>query len=146
MKSDNGTNFVGAKGELQKAVNEMDQDRIGNDLLKEEIEWSFNPPGASHMGGIWERQIRTVRKVLEGRCGSTENLDDESFKTLKCEIEAIVNSRPLTTISNGPNDLTPLSPSMILTGKKQLNVPPPIFRKMTCLVGNDGGEYVKPSK
>ena len=125
LKSDNGTNFVGAKRELQKAVSEMDQDLIEHYLSKEEIEWSFNPPGASHMGGIWERQIRTVRKVLAGISVNIENLDDESFKTLMCEIEAIVNSRPLTTVSDDPNDLTPLSPSMILTGKKQLNVPPP---------------------
>ena len=125
VKSDNGTNFVGAKRELQNAVKEMDQAQIEKYLTNEQIEWSFNPPGASHMGGIWERQIRTVRKILAGMCASTENLDDESFKTLMCEIEAIVNSRPITTVTDDPNDLLPLNPNMILTGKKQLNVPPP---------------------
>ena len=77
------------------------------------------------MGGIWERPIRTVRKVLAGLYTSTENLNDESFKTLMCEIESIVNSRPLTTITEDPDDLLPLSPSMILTGKRELNMPPP---------------------
>ena len=125
LKSDNGTNFVGAERELRQSVKEMDNDRIEAYLGKEQIQWSFNPPGASHMGGVWERQIRTVRKVLAGMCTITANLDDEAFKTLICEVEAIVNSRPLTTVNDDHTDLTPLTPSMILTGKKQLNVPPP---------------------
>ena len=33
-------------------------------LLQKEIKWEFNPLAASHMGVIWDRQIRTVRKVL----------------------------------------------------------------------------------
>ena len=125
LKSDNGTNFDGAERELRQSVKEMDNDTIEAYLGKEQIQWSFNPPGASHMGGVWERQIRTVRKVLAGMCAITDNLDDEAFKTLMCEVEAIVNSRPLTTVNDDHTDLTPLTPSMILTGKKQLNVPPP---------------------
>ena len=34
-------------------------------LLQEESKWDFNPPAASHMGGIWEKEIRTVRKGAE---------------------------------------------------------------------------------
>ena len=68
-------------------------------LLKENCEWidlKLNPPSASHMGGSWERQIRTVRSVLAPlleECGS--QLNDESFHTLMKEDQAIVNSRPL---------------------------------------------------
>lgn len=125
LKSDNGTNFVGAERELRNCIKEMSEDKIAAYLSKHEIEWSFNPPGASHMGGIWERQIRTVRKVLAGMKTNTDNIDDESFRTLMCEIESIVNCRPLTTLTDDPNDLTPLCPAMILTGKKELHVPPP---------------------
>ena len=28
--------------------------------------WIFNPPLASHMGGVWERMNRTVLKVITG--------------------------------------------------------------------------------
>ena len=97
IRCDNGTNFVGAANELQQAINEMDNDQIRSKLRQEGIDWIFNPPSASHMGGIWERQIRTTRKVLTillHEHGS--RLDDESFRTLLSEVEAIINSRPLT--------------------------------------------------
>lgn len=77
------------------------------------------------MGGIWERQIRTTRKVLTvllHEHGS--RLDDESFRTLLCEVEAIINSRPLTFASSDPDDLNPLSPSNLLTMKTSVVLPP----------------------
>ena len=123
--SDNGTNFVGAKAELQQAVDEMDNEQIRSRLHQEGTDWIFNPPSGSHMGGIWERQIRTTRKVLTvllREHGS--RLDDESFRTLLCEVEAIINSRPLTFASSDPDDLDPLSPSNLLTMKTSVVLPP----------------------
>ena len=126
MRSDNGTNFVGAERELRQALQEMDQKQITQHLLSQNIDWIFNPPSASHMGGAWERQIRTVRKVLTHLVREHGNrLDEESFSTLLCEVECIVNSRPLTTLSDDPDDLTPLSPNMILTAKHQVLLSPP---------------------
>ncbi|XP_064080671.1 uncharacterized protein LOC135197542 [Macrobrachium nipponense] len=79
------------------------------------IDWKLNPPMASHMGGVWERQIRTIRKVLSALFyNHGTRLDDESFRTLLCEVEYIVNSRPITTCSDDPDDMEPLSLSQIL--------------------------------
>ena len=82
LRSDNGSNFVGAKNELQKAIAEMDKERIKQELLKDNCDWiqfRMNPPYASHMGGVWERQIRTVRGVLSGILDHHgHQLDDES--------------------------------------------------------------------
>ena len=65
VRSDNGTNCVGAGNELLQAIEEMDHEEIRVKLLKENIDgWIFNPPAASHLGGVCERQIRTTRKVL----------------------------------------------------------------------------------
>ncbi len=126
LRSDNGSNFVGANKELKRALEEMDQDSIRVKLRQEGIEWQFNPPLASHMGGVWERQIRSTRKVLAGLMyehGS--RLDEESFRTLICEVEAVINSRPLTSVSNDPSDLHPLTPSHLLTTKSAVILPPP---------------------
>ncbi|XP_070549375.1 uncharacterized protein [Ptychodera flava] len=64
LRSDNGTNLVGAERELREAINNWNQVKIGTALGQKNITWQFNPPSGSHFGGIWERQIRTIRKVL----------------------------------------------------------------------------------
>ena len=67
IRCDNGSNFVGARHELQAALKEMDHDRISEFLLTngaDWIQWKHNTPAASHMGGVWERQIRSARSIL----------------------------------------------------------------------------------
>ena len=63
--SDNGTNFTGADNELKKMVSEWNQDKIHGALLRRNIEWHFIPPSASHMGGVWERLVKSVKSVLK---------------------------------------------------------------------------------
>ncbi|XP_028408116.1 uncharacterized protein LOC114530710 [Dendronephthya gigantea] len=126
IRSDNGSNFVGANKELIRAMKEMNHNQIQIKLRREGIEWLFNTPTASHMGGVWERQIKSIRKILAGLLyehGS--RLDEESFRTLLCEVEAVINSRPLTMISSDPTDLHPLTPNHILTTKSSIILPPP---------------------
>ncbi|XP_014674789.1 PREDICTED: uncharacterized protein LOC106814920 [Priapulus caudatus] len=64
MRSDNGTNFVGAKKELKDAVNGWNKEQIHNTMLQLNVDWEFNPPASGHRG-VWERLIRSIRKVLE---------------------------------------------------------------------------------
>ena len=94
--------------------------------MQKNIDWSLNPPGASHHGGIRERQIRSVRKQLNAIC-QEQLLTDESLITLMCEVEAIINSRPLTTVSNDPDDLEPLTPNHLLLMKTNSSLPPGVF-------------------
>ena len=130
LRSDQGTNFVGAKNELQAALNEMNHEKIQRELLKDDCDWfawKMNVPHASHMGGVWERQIRTVRSVLTGLLQSHgSQLDDESLRTLMIEAEAIVNSRPLTTDELAdPDSLDVLTPNHLLTMKSSVILAPP---------------------
>ena len=125
VRCDNGTNFVGAERELREEIKEMNHDKITEKLRQQQIDWKFNPPAASHMGGVWEKHVRTVRRIpatlLREHAG---RLDDESLHTLMCEVEAIVNSRPLTVISSDVKDPLPLSPNQILTMKRSAVLPP----------------------
>jgi len=126
LNSDNGTNFIGAERELKEALKEMDHKRLQTELRHSGIDWKFNPPTGSHMGGSWERLIRSVRKILTGLLQEHgSRLDVESFHTLLCEVEAIMNARPLTCVSGDADDLEPLSPNHILTGRTRVTVPPP---------------------
>ena len=104
----NGTNFVGAQKELQKSLKEMCHHRIQNALLKEGVKWAFNPPFGAHFGGVGERLIKPVKKILHSVL-KEQVLDDETLQTALCEVESIMNDRPLTTISSDPNDLEPLT-------------------------------------
>ena len=113
IRSDNGTNFVGAERELRAEVEHLNKNKIHESLSEKGITWVFNAPGASHHGGVWERQIRTVRKIL-GALLREQTLSDESLRTLMCEVEAVINSRPLTTVSSDPTDLEPLTPNHLL--------------------------------
>ena len=58
--SDNGTNFVGGFSEMKKSYQQLNESDLMRYSVKQGIEWRFNPPHASHMGGIWERLIRTM--------------------------------------------------------------------------------------
>ena len=134
IRSDNGTNFIGAKLELQKAVKEMDVDKISNYLLNigtDFISWKHNPPHASNFGGVWERLIRSARAILDGiMLSHGHSLNDESFRTLLVEVEAIMNSRPITTDGINDPDSLPLSPINLLTMKSMVIRPPPgVFQK-----------------
>jgi hypothetical protein len=63
MRSDNGGNFVSGEKELRTAVAAWNQEEVHQFLLQRNVKWIFNPPTASHHGGMWERCICTVRKV-----------------------------------------------------------------------------------
>ena len=129
LRCDCGTNFVGARNELNASVKEFDEDSIKRFLLSNDcdlIDFKFNTPNASHMGGIWERQIRTTRAVLNSLLRNVgTQLDDDSLRTFMYEAAAIVNSRPLTVDSaNDPLSLAPLTPNQILTMKHDVVLPP----------------------
>ena len=127
LHSDNGTNFVGAERELRKEMEAWNKDRIQEAMSQRGIRWLFNPPAASHMGGVWERQIRSVRRILFTIM--TEQVPtSEMLTTLLVVAEGIINNRPLTPASDDPNDLEPLTPNHLLI-HRPASAPPGLFNE-----------------
>ena len=126
LRSDNGTNFVGADRELREAVSNLDNSALRDQLLDQGIKWRFNPPQASHMGGVWERQIRTTRRVLTG-LSREQQLSDDNLQTLMTTCEGIINNRPLTAASSDPNDLEALTPNHLLMLRPAAITPGPTY-------------------
>ncbi|KAK7896104.1 hypothetical protein WMY93_021429 [Mugilogobius chulae] len=126
LRSDNGTNFIGAERELKKAIQEWNVSKIEDSLQQHGIQWMFNPPSGSHHGGVWERLIKSVKKILNTTV-NLQTLDEEGLHTLLCEAEAIVNSRPITKASSDPNDLEMLTPNHLLLLKTKPSLPPGLF-------------------
>ena len=90
--------------------------RIKKYSSNKQITWHFNPPAAPYMVRIWERIVKTVKNVMFSRIKNTV-LTDFQLMTIFTEIEAIINNRPLTYISDKPVDLEPLTPNHLLLGR-----------------------------
>ena len=127
IRCDNGTNFHGASRELRKAVDELDDSTIRQFLLTNQCQYIFNSPDSSHMGGSWERHIRTIRSILSSMIyNHPTKVDTTSLRTFLYEVMAIVNGRPLTAQNlNSPTSPESLTPNHILTMKSTVIVPPP---------------------
>uniref|UniRef100_A0A1B6EB86 Integrase catalytic domain-containing protein n=2 Tax=Clastoptera arizonana TaxID=38151 RepID=A0A1B6EB86_9HEMI len=117
--SDNGTNFVGACHELRELSELWASEQFGNSVVtassREGIAWRFQPPSAPHFGGLWESSVKLLKTHLK-RCIGKSILTYTQFVTLLTQVEACINSRPLTPLSESPIDLTPLTPSHFLIG------------------------------
>lgn len=129
LTCDNGTNFVGAEREIKESLNDWNQSKIGEFLLQKSIIWSFNPPSSSHWGGFYEREIRSVRKVFSSVMNAQNiRFNDEELSTLMCEVEAILNNRPLTEVLSEPENIA-LTPNHLLLLDAGITYPPGLFNK-----------------
>ena len=130
IRSDNGTNFVGAERELREALQRLDQLKITNELSANSIEWKFNPPIAPWMGGAMESMVKLTKRALRSTM-KDRMFTEESLHTLLLEVEATLNSRPLTSVSDDLNDFEALTPNHFLLGRASPNHP--IITEDSCL-------------
>lgn len=115
LYSDRGTNFIGANKELKKVEEVINHEEIMKEFTTTETEWVFNPPLAPHMGGSWERLIRTVKNNMMAVC-TTKKPSDEVLRNTLTEIENVVNSRPLTHVPVDDDSAPALTPNHFLLG------------------------------
>ena len=124
--SDNGTNFVGANNELNEIVkhlrSETHKEKTFKFCVDNGIKWHFIPPQSPNFGGIWEAAVKSFQHHLRRVVGQ-QLLTFEQFYTFITEVEAILNSRPLTPISSDPNDPIVLSPGHYLIGNSLTSLP-----------------------
>ena len=118
--SDNGTNFVGADNEFKAYADQLK--KLEESMSLQEIVWKFNPPGAPHFGGVWERLVRSAKKAMYAILGPRA-LRDEMLNTVCCQVEQLLNGRPLTPVSSDVEDLTALTPNHFLIGRPSVNLP-----------------------
>lgn len=130
--SDQGTNFVGAKGYMAELYDLIDSSEYKAEFAKEfadnRIRWQLNPPSAPHFGGLWESNVKAVKSHLFKVIGKQILCVDE-FVTVLTQIEALLNSRPLSLMSEDPSELECLTPSHFLLGKPLRSLPSVDFSK-----------------
>lgn len=123
--SDNGRNFLGASSEIRRLF-ESDEfkERVSSNCTQLNIEWKFQPPKAPHHGGLWEAAVKSFKFHLKRIVGGVI-LNFEELTTILAQIEAVLNSRPLTPISENVEDLNVLTPGMFLIGESPCQLPEP---------------------
>ena len=139
MRSDNGTNLTSAEKELKAAINDWNKDRIHEYCLQENVDWKFQPPMSSHFGGVFERQIRTFRKIFNSllyEINIQTKLTDDILNTLFVEVENLMNNIPLTVVTSDVHDAIPLTPNTLLRMQATTDFPP-------CLPSRSGSYHVR---
>lgn len=125
--SDNGRNFVGANRQLlkdYKAFIKLASQDVALKYQTQGMEWHFIPPSAPHFGGLWEAAVKSFKHHLK-KVAQNHIFTFEEFTTLLTRIEAVLNSRPLSPISDDPSQVLPLTPGHFLRGSPMMQIPEP---------------------
>ncbi len=124
--SDCGTNFKGSTKELELAVHNLNNQKLMQHFESSETKWSFNPPAAPHMGGSWERLVRSVKTTLH-QIMPRRSPTDQLLQSMLLEVESIVNSRPLTYVPLENANDEALTPNHFLLGASSGSKPLGVF-------------------
>ena len=113
--SDNAKNFKRSAKEITK---------IGRSTFVQEhlanigVNWMFIVEKAPWWGGFWERLVRITKDCIKKSVGRAL-LTYEQLRTLLTEVEAVVNSRPLTYVYDDIEGISyALSPTHLLYGRR----------------------------
>ncbi|XP_058456452.1 uncharacterized protein LOC131433863 [Malaya genurostris] len=114
---------------LQLFQSQQNRDRVSRECADQGIQFKFVPPRSPHFGGIWEASVKSVKTHLT-RTLKNALVTNEQMQTLLAQIEACLNSRPLTPLSNDPEDLDALTPGHFLTHRPLTAIPEPSYEEV----------------
>jgi len=123
---DNATNHKGSEREMSEEIAKWNRSEIGRQLQRHATTFKYNTPKSSHSGGVFERAIRSAREHLRHVVGDP-SLTEENLATLTVEAEFLVNSRPLTAVSDDPDEIDAICPNDLLVLKSMDPLPPGVF-------------------
>ncbi|XP_028969039.1 uncharacterized protein LOC100907922 [Galendromus occidentalis] len=113
--SDNAKNFTKASTELKKLFNSVNESQMREMLRGRNIQWTFICPRAPNRGGFYERLIGVLKSCLYKTLGRSL-VGYEEFRTILCELAAVINKRPVTYVLSDPDSVEPLTPDNFLQG------------------------------
>ena len=112
--SDNAKTFKAASKEIRKLLHSP---RLTEHFSLQGVKWKWIVELSPWKGGIWERLIRSTKRCLVKVVGRSL-LSYSELSTLLVEIEAVINSRPLTYVFDDSDGISyPLTPSQLINGR-----------------------------
>ena len=116
--SDNAKTFQASEKTL---VSLFELEDVQEHLSSKGIRWQFNLAKAPWWGGFFERLVKQVKSCLKKTLGRSKLSFDE-LTTILVEVEAVLNSRPLTYLYSDDVE-EPLTPSHLVIGRRLLTLP-----------------------
>lgn len=129
MYSDNAKGFKSADKEIRKLYKSIDWNVVKREGQKKEIAWDYSVEKSPWQNGISERMIQSVKRHTRVILGSAK-LTYRTLSVILAEVEMIVNNRPLSTVSDDPDNLTPITPAELVLGRRMEALPDPNFKKL----------------
>ncbi|KAE8278093.1 hypothetical protein D5F01_LYC23850 [Larimichthys crocea] len=118
---DRGTNFRGGERELKELLEDLNPP-LKQQLADQSITFKFNPPLSPHFGGAWEREVKSVKASLQVVLRD-QVVSEEVLSTVLMEVEGILNSKPLGYSSSDLADPDPVTPNLLLMGRRDASLP-----------------------
>ncbi|GFV17174.1 integrase catalytic domain-containing protein [Trichonephila clavipes] len=118
------TNFKGARNILMNGTKFASPTEFSYSARKRESNGTTFHPLLPIFSGLWEANIKSMKRILL-RVAKSAIMNFEELTTLMAQIEAVLNSRPLSPLSSDPNDLNPLTPGHFLTNCAISSFPEP---------------------
>ncbi|XP_049880154.1 uncharacterized protein LOC126378727 isoform X1 [Pectinophora gossypiella] len=126
--SDNAKTFKGAHNKLNdlyKLANSSDfQNSVSNFTANKGIQFHFIPDYSPNHGGLWEAAVKSAKYHMK-RIVGLKTYTYEQLSTIFTEIEAVLNSRPITPMSQDPSDFSCLTPGHFIIGCPLTSYPCP---------------------
>ena len=114
--SDNAPQFKHADKTLREVWKSIaDDEDVQSFIATKGVQWTFIVEHAPWMGGYYERLIGIVKQALRKSLGKNR-LTSNQLATLLCEVEAVINTRPLLYLDDEfRGQGGPLTPAHFLT-------------------------------
>ncbi|GFQ81880.1 integrase catalytic domain-containing protein [Trichonephila clavata] len=130
---DNARTFTRAEIELRRLwtiINHLD---VKEFCASKGVKWKYIIERGAWWGGFYERIVRSVKTILRKVIGKS-SLTSEELETVLCEIEAVLNSHPITYIDSDSTGNFPLTPSHFLLGRRLTSLPAVKLSSIDCVV------------
>ena len=115
LHSDNAKTFKSSSREVQRIIR---SEEVWRYLTNKQIQWNFIIEKAPWWGGYWERLVRSIKRPLKKVLGRA-TLGFDELNTILIEIEAVINSRPITYVYDDEESISyPLTPSDLIYGRR----------------------------